>query len=262
LYKLLLVDDERIIREGITQLVDWDSLGIEVEEATNGVEAYNKVKSDTPDIIITDIKMPGMDGLELIDKVKEEFPDIIFVILSGYGEFNFATRAMQHGIKYYLLKPCDEEEITKVMIKVIDELNQKKQRQNFIRKIKEDLERVKPQVKEQFLQECVMNRLSDEKDIAYFKDLLKLPDEKIRLLLFHLEGSHDFEKRFALKKLLDNWREIKPLLSTVIGENVLILQNSIPFKSLFRYLEEVKKDFYDYYSIQFTVAVSSEGFFE
>jgi len=262
LYKLLLVDDERIIREGIVRLIDWNSLEIEVEEAANGVEAYEKIKNAVPDIIITDIKMPGMDGLELITKVKGEFPDVIFVILSGYGEFNFATRAMQYGIKYYLLKPCDEDEITNVLKKVINELKQNKQKQNFIRKMKEDLDRVMPQVKEQFLRDCVMNRLTDEKDIAYFKDLLQLPEGKMRLLLFHLEGSHGFESRFALKNFLDNWGKDQTLLSTIIGENVLVLQKIIPLKSLFQYIEELKKCFYDYYGIHFTVAVSSEGFFE
>lgn len=262
MYKLLLVDDERIIREGILQLVDWDSLEIEVEEAANGVEAYEKIKNTTPDIVITDIKMPGMDGLELIGKVKAEFPDIIFVILSGYGEFNFASRAMQHGVKYYLLKPCDEDEITEVLNKVISEIKHNKQRQNFIKKMNDDLKRLMPQVKEQFLRDCVMNRLNDEKDLAYFRDLLKLPAEKMRLLLFRLEGNHGFEKRFALKNLLDNWEDNHPLLSTVIGEDVLALQKIVPLESLFHYLEDIKKSFYDYYELRFTVAVSSEGFFE
>lgn len=261
MYKLLLVDDERIIREGIVQLVDWASLKIDVEEATNGVEAYNKIKEAVPDIVITDIKMPGMDGLELIEKVKAEFPDVVFVILSGYGEFNFATRAMQHGIKYYLLKPCDEEEITKVLKKVIDEINQKKQKEDFIKNIEENLNRVMPQVKEQFLRDCVMGRLNNE-DLDYFKDLLELPAEKMRLLLFHLEGSYNFEKRFALKSLLDYNKRDDYLLSTLIEENILVLQKVIPFDSLFNYLEEIKEEFYGYYGIQFTVAISSDGFFE
>lgn len=263
MYKLLLVDDERIIREGIMQLVDWNSLGIEVDEAANGLEAYEKIqKNNTPNIVITDIKMPGMDGLELIDKVKAEFPDILFVILSGYGEFDFASRAMKYGVKHYLLKPCDEEEIIKIMNNVVSELNQRKLRRDFVKKMKKDLEKVMPQIKEQFLRDCVMNRLIDEDDANYFKNLLKLPVAKMRLLLFHLEGIHGFEKRFALKNLLDHWKEDPPLLSTVIGENVLALQKAILPEMLFSYLEDVKCCFYAYYGISFTVAVSPEGFFE
>nr|WP_276576367.1 response regulator [Caldicoprobacter algeriensis] len=262
LYKLLLVDDEQIIREGIVQLVNWDSLGIQVEDAENGIEAYEKIKNMNPDIVITDIKMPGMDGLELIERVKTEFPDIIFIILSGYGEFNFASRAMQYGVKYYLLKPCDEDEITKVLYKVTEELKQNKERQKFIKKMEEDLQRVIPYVKEQFFRDCVMGRLKDEKDVVYFKELLKLPAEKMRLLLFRLDDNNEFEKRFALKNLLDYCEKDYSLLSTIIGENVLLLQKAIPPEKLFSYLEEIKQSFINYCGISFTVAVSSEGFFE
>ena len=110
--KLLIVDDERIIRETIASLIDWDSLGIFlIGTAENGIEAYNRILDDYPDIVLTDIKMPGLSGLDLIQRIKEINPDTQFVILSGYGEFKFAQRAMQYGVKHYLLKPCNEEQI-------------------------------------------------------------------------------------------------------------------------------------------------------
>ncbi|MBM7582214.1 two-component system response regulator YesN [Caldicoprobacter guelmensis] len=262
MYKLLLVDDEQIIREGIIQLVNWDYLGIQVDDAENGIEAYEKIKNTNPDIVITDIKMPGMDGLELIERVKREFPDIIFIILSGYGEFNFASRAMQYGVKYYLLKPCDEDEITQVLCKVLEELKQNKEQQEFIKKMEEDLQKIIPYVKEQFSRDCVMGQLKDEKDVVYFRELLKLPSEKIRLLLFRLDDNNEFEKRFALKNLLDYYGKDYYLLSTIIGENVLLLQKAISLGELFSYLKEIKESFYNYCGISVTVAISSEGFFE
>ena len=83
--KLLIVDDERIIRETIASLIDWDSLGIFlVGTAENGIEAYNRILDDYPDIVLTDIKMPGLSGLDLIQRIKEINPDTQFVILSGY----------------------------------------------------------------------------------------------------------------------------------------------------------------------------------
>lgn len=119
--KLLIVDDERIIRETIATLIDWNSLGISlIGTAENGIEAYNMILDDYPDIVLTDIKMPGLSGLDLIQRIRDINPDTQFVILSGYGEFKFAQRAMQYGVKHYLLKPCNEEQI-------IDSLNSARQ---------------------------------------------------------------------------------------------------------------------------------------
>lgn len=110
--KLLIVDDEQIIRETIASLIDWDSLDILlIGTAENGMDAYNMILDDYPDIVLTDIKMPGFSGLDLIQRIKEINPDTQFVILSGYGEFKFAQQAMQYGVKHYLLKPCNEEQI-------------------------------------------------------------------------------------------------------------------------------------------------------
>ena len=132
MYKVLIVDDERIIREGIASSIDWGQYGFSLcGVAENGIDAYNRIKQDAPDVVITDIKMPGMDGLELISKVHEEFPQIIFIILSGYGEFEFANKAMKYGVKYYLLKPCDENEIINILEKITIEKGEKEKKDKF-----------------------------------------------------------------------------------------------------------------------------------
>lgn len=110
--KLLIVDDEKIIRETIANLIDWESLDITlIGAAQNGIEAYNIILDEYPDIVLTDIKMPGLSGLDLIEKIHKVNQDTQFVILSGYGEFEYAKKAMKYGVKHYLLKPCNEEQI-------------------------------------------------------------------------------------------------------------------------------------------------------
>lgn len=127
----MLADDERIIREGISTLIDWESMGISLIAAVqNGIEACSIIAKDPPHIVITDIKMPGMDGLELIEKTSKQFPYINFVILSGYGEFELARKAMQFGVKYYLLKPCNKEEITSILEDIVFSLNRALNRNN------------------------------------------------------------------------------------------------------------------------------------
>ena len=105
-------DDERIIRETIINFIDWNSIGIEVVGVcSNGVEAYETILDYYPDIVLTDIKMPGFSGLELVEKIREIDSGIQFIILSGYDSFEYAKKAMQFGIQHYLLKPCNENQI-------------------------------------------------------------------------------------------------------------------------------------------------------
>lgn len=110
--KLIIADDERVIRESISKLIDWEDLGVELTGlCRNGLEAYDMIIDEAPDIVLTDIRMPGMDGLELIRKVSLMDLDTRFIILSGYGEFEYAKEAMKHGVKYYVLKPCNKSQI-------------------------------------------------------------------------------------------------------------------------------------------------------
>lgn len=120
-YKLLLVDDEHIVRYGISNIIPWSHYHIQIIQASNGEEALNLIDKVNPDFILTDIKMPGIDGLELIEKVTKKDKRIIFAILSGYSDFDYARKAMTFGVKYYLLKPAEEDEIINVVKKLIAE---------------------------------------------------------------------------------------------------------------------------------------------
>lgn len=125
--KLLIVDDEKIIRSTIAEHIDWASLGVEViGTAKDGIEAYDMILDYYPDIVMTDIKMPGLSGLELLQKIKKVNADVEFIILSGYGEFDFAQEAMQAGVRHYLLKPCNETQIIQSVKSVMNDLIQKR----------------------------------------------------------------------------------------------------------------------------------------
>lgn len=120
--KLLLADDEAVVRKTMVSLIDWDSLGIRViGTASDGIEAYNIILDEYPDIVMTDIKMPGLSGLQLIQKIHEINKDTIFVILSGYNDFEYAKEAMKYGVRHYLLKPSSEEQIKNCLTDVISE---------------------------------------------------------------------------------------------------------------------------------------------
>ncbi len=110
--RMIIVDDEKLIRETIHHLIDWPALGIEIVGlCKNGFEAYEMILDEYPDIVMTDIQMPGFSGLDLIERIAQTDHNIEFILLSGYGEFEYAKQAMKWGVKYYLLKPSNEQQI-------------------------------------------------------------------------------------------------------------------------------------------------------
>jgi two-component system, response regulator YesN len=114
---MIVADDELIIRQGL-MTIPWNNFDIEVRGvASSGEEALELVKSFQPEILLTDIRMPGMGGLKLIEAVKSEFPDIKAILLTGYQDFNYAHTAIQLGAFGYILKPSDPDEIIDIVLK-------------------------------------------------------------------------------------------------------------------------------------------------
>src|SRR5690348_4989752 len=95
MYKILIVDDEELVRRSIIRIVDWKALGFsEVYEAENGIEALQTALNIKPDLVLTDIRMPFMDGLQLASELKTKLPSAHIVILSGHDEFKYAQEAI------------------------------------------------------------------------------------------------------------------------------------------------------------------------
>ncbi|MGI6778533.1 MAG: response regulator transcription factor [Acetivibrionales bacterium] len=113
----LIVDDEPFIRKGILNKIKWSQFGIKTPaEASDGIEAMEYLKSNQVDIVFTDIKMPEMDGIRLVEEARKQFGEIHkFVIISGYGEFEYARQAMKFGVTDFLLKPVKETELKEIV---------------------------------------------------------------------------------------------------------------------------------------------------
>jgi len=120
--KVLIVDDEDLVRRGIVLGVDWAARGcVVVGEAANGEEGIAAVERYSPNLIITDVRMPRMDGIEMMRQLRQKGCKAHVIILTAYSDFSYARSALQFGADDYLLKPFRDQEL----IAAIDKVRQK-----------------------------------------------------------------------------------------------------------------------------------------
>lgn len=163
LLRLLIVEDEKWEREGLIDFLDWNSFGIEIAgTARDGVEGYEEALRLKPDIILTDIKMPGMDGIEMSKKIKGIMPDTKIIILTGYDDFKYAKEAINFSANAYVLKPFEEDELIPVIEKVVALCNDEKEKASREKRMVIQLNESKKAAKMNFLSEWVLGLVKDE----------------------------------------------------------------------------------------------------
>ena len=112
LFKVVIIDDEPIIVEGLSKVIKWDKYGCQlVGTAFDGNEGMELIEEKNPDIVFSDIAMPGMQGLQMIAGLRVEHKDMMITILTGYRDFDFAQMAIKLGVCRFLLKPSNLAEL-------------------------------------------------------------------------------------------------------------------------------------------------------
>jgi two-component system, response regulator YesN len=227
MYKVLVVDDEKWVRQGIRTTVDWAKYKVEeVFEARDGEEALEIVRVHKPDLIITDIKMPHLDGLEFIEEVRKsnELAKVIFI--SGYGEFEYAQRAIKLGAADYIMKPIEDSILEGIIDKCFSEIAEEKNKDLILTRSKDLVKECLPLAQSYYLNQLLHGEIADRDDInSRLKTLdIRLNTQSILVVSFYLdflkgEGNtgmkNDELARFAVKNIIQEFY-------SKIGENYII----------------------------------------
>lgn len=174
-WKVLIADDEFIIREGIRESVDWEKLRLQVvAEAEDGEEALELAVYHQIDILFVDLNMPIMNGIELMKHVREELPDCKIVIITGHDEFTYAQTAIRLQVKDYILKPANPTQLEKVLCQVRDELEEEASQQQHLQTASRQISKSYPLLRERFCQEWMEGSMTEEEIVEQLA-FLQLP---------------------------------------------------------------------------------------
>ncbi len=207
--KLMLIDDEPFILQGLRVLLDWEAEGYEiVKTAENGREALEYLKENRVDLIISDIKMPEMSGIELLKHIRDEkISDAYFVVLSGYGDFHYAQQVIRYDCMGYALKPVEKEELLRI-IRDVAKLSEKSLLDSYERK---ELENV-------YLEKNIIALLTgkyDDINLNYVKNHLQL-SEGIRYII--IEFGDNFEE-YDEEQTRRNYRNLYECCQKHLGDD-------------------------------------------
>ena len=228
--KVLLVEDDFVVRQGIKNSIEWNEHGLEIcEEAMNGEVGFGMVEDHRPEIVITDIKMPIMDGLIFTQKVKEKYPEIEVIILSGFDDFEYAKKAIHYGVHDYLLKPINADELVRCICRLRNEIIERKQVQKNHEEVIRILKNSRIEIKKE---ESIVVEGMQKYDVFKIYDGINL----------------------IFKKALQEEKEIQKVRHTCIRLIVIIVSNMeellIPVADNFPPLDEMIWDMQQYHTFE------------
>lgn len=214
MFKVFLVEDEIVVREGIRNNILWEHYGfIYAGDASDGELALPLIRQIQPDLLITDIKMPFMDGLSLIELIRAELPRTKIVIISGYDDFSYAQKAIRIGVEQYLLKPIIKEKMVEILIELHRKMETEQQQQEYIARFEREAQEYEMFSRRRFFEQIVTGGLSVSKISETAKTLgIDVNAPNYNIVLFSLssagyDGSAPESYTDALTVVQDNFRQ-------------------------------------------------------
>lgn len=211
--KVIVADDERIIREGIAQSIHWEKLGLQlVAEAEDGEEALELAIKHDADMMLVDLSMPIMNGLELIKQLKIYVPHCKVSIITGHDEFSYAQEAIKLDVQDYILKPVDPRHLEEVLVSMTKIIDNEHVHEKLLKQASSQIDKNISVLRERFGQDWIKGNVEDDELLEQLQ-FLKLPSETPQVLTLmtwntghQLKLSSERDKqliRYAIENIVD-----------------------------------------------------------
>lgn len=256
-FKVVVIDDKPLIRRSLIETIQWEVLGCEIAgEAENGLEAKEVIRKVKPHLIISDIKMPGLDGLSLTEFVKEFLPDTKVIIITGYQEFEYAKKAIQLGVCDLVLKPIDNGAMEVIIQKAIDSIREQLQKEHYQRQLLEENDRYKMKIdrslkalQSQFLMEVIKGRRSPDRMDADETVNLHLGERNFSVILARIRSSDQQVVRESANvavKLMEHFKEACDMgfVDLMVDQDLVFIAFHRPGKSAREHRVQMKRCLY------------------
>ncbi len=243
--RVIIADDERIIREGLKNTVDWNYFNCQiVGEARNGLEGVEKARELSPDLIIADIKMPNLDGLEMAEKIQEFNKECKFIIITGYGDFEYAKKAIKLNAVDFIQKPIDDDELTTAIEKSVSKIIEERRNREL--------------VLERFLLDMMRGNITDKSILEKSMNLSELQMKNCLIVLLQINGLENINEEFLKGELVKYIEEFKYLVRC--HENIFaVIMKSMDKEDIRSALSLFKKRYENIYDVIITAGISNEG---
>lgn len=238
---ILIVDDEPLERQGIRLILEkYRPEDQVVGEAGDGEEAVQIATRVKPDVILLDIRMPGLDGMEVTKILRPILPDTRMVVITAYGEFNYAKKAVSLGISDYLLKPVDTQELLILLDRLETEVLTERKSKEEMKRLQETLNDALPLIRVGFVMDLINGSLANPEEVFTRAEFLGIHqplrlamhvwiDEQIGNTTYHSELEYQvLQKQVGdiIQKIFQNW---KGALTAPVGSGQFVIL--LPFNN-------------------------------
>ena len=187
MYHVMIVDDEPFVTNGLINFIDWKSLSCDILcSAEDGIEAISMIKSKVPDIVITDIKMPGINGIDLSKFIYENYPSIKVIILTGYAEFNYAKDAIKYNVVDFVLKPAFSEKIIEAVNKAKELIIKQAEVKSKLNKQENQINDLNLEIREKYIYDLINGVIIDNNEIYQKMEQLNIVISNYYVLVFQI----------------------------------------------------------------------------
>ncbi len=243
--KVMIIDDEEIIREGLKTTIDWEEMGCEISgESEDGESGFKAAIAIKPDLIFTDIRMPGMDGLQMIARLREMKSACKVIILTGFRDFEYAQEAIRHGAFRFLLKPVRTDELKLAICEAVKEIKS-------VRSKDEIFNNLEKRVKEYYgigqAEEDNTAEKEQEKDKEKSGDTTGNPKYLVGKALSYIKKNYASDlslKTVADEVYVSTWY-LSKLLKKETGDNFINILNKIRVENAKKFLQDPKYKIYE-----------------